>query len=211
MTAPWLRSLDDESPAVQTGEPASPGFLDEWEPDPVNEGPQDMRRRVLADAEAEAVRLREEAREQGYADGRAQATREAAAELELLKQLYAASEAALAEREIAYAHLAADFAVEVARRLTTEAVTIDEKLIERVIGDVLAQARAGEQMTLTISPEDEETVRSYLGTPEDNLRIVSDPSVERGSCLLETSQGEIQASTQLALDRLYEAVERAKE
>ncbi|MCX7623312.1 MAG: FliH/SctL family protein [Thermomicrobium sp.] len=180
-------------------------------------------REIVAAAEREAAALRaaveteiEELQRQlweaALTEARAQLEQEFAAEQRaLLARLRGLVERAVVqEQEIrqAYAHLVVELAVLVAETILRREIARDERTLGRLAEAALAHAPSAPVTHVIVHPEDAELARIWLaeawnGRPP--VEVVGDPHVDRGSCVLGTPVGFVDArlSTQL------EAIRRA--
>ena len=93
-------------------------------------------------------------------------------------------------------------AVAIARRVVHRELTIDPQAITGLVKAALEQLSAGERMHVRVHPEDEAAVRSCLAAAgrAASVEVTGDAALERGSAILETERGNLDASaeTQLA-------------
>ena len=163
------------------------------------------RARSEADAlRADATAVREAARREGFETGRAEGVAEAAVAL-------AAAEAEAARLVAAAGPTAIALAAKMAERIVGRAVTLAPELMAEIAAGALASCRPGAgTVRVRIHPDDLPAVegrRAALeaGAPAAALELISDKAVGRHGCVIETSQGRVDArlETQLA------ALERA--
>lgn len=171
--------------------------------------------------EAELSRLREEAQqagasaghaegysagqEQGYAAGQAVAAQEAAA----LRKLSLALPEALrqADHEVADALLA--LALDIARQLVGQALTVEPELILVTVRELLQTEPAlSGTPRLLLHPDDMALVQQYLN---DDLQTAgwllrADPSLTRGDCRVHASSGELDATLATRWQRVTAAL-----
>lgn len=180
-------------------------------------------REIVAAAEAEAAALRAAVQgeieelerrlwEAALAEARAHVERELVSEqralLARLRELVERAVVQEAEIRQAYAHLLVELAVLVAETILRREVVRDERLLGRLAEAALAQAPSAPVTHLIVHPEDVERARSWLAEAWNDrppVEVVADPHVDRGSCVLGTPVGFVDArlSTQL------EAIRRA--
>ena len=167
----------------------------------------------LADADAEADRIRSDAYAAGRAAGEADARAEIDAQLTLARAAVDAAREWQAAAEERFAHDATDLALAVAEKLVDAAIAADRQLIGGVIRRALRRARNRERLTLVVAPCDVEAARalvpelaSALGAAE--ISVVDDRRVARGGCLLETPAGEVDGTIVAQLERAREAIRR---
>jgi flagellar biosynthesis/type III secretory pathway protein FliH len=151
-------------------------------------------REILADVEAQAREMKAKAREEGRAEGAASL---AAAWVKLRTE-----EAARDERDL-------DRTTEIARvmaeRLVGEALELDPARVRSIARQVLAGARHSRRVVFAAHPADAETLRAdlaLLGLEGAAIEIHVDMARARGSLLIETDLGTLDADLTIQLDRL---------
>ena len=151
-------------------------------------------RAVVEDAERAAAAIREKACSEGRAEGSAELL---AAWIKLR-----AEEASRDEKDL-------DRLVQLARvlaeRLLGEALAIDPAKIVAMARQTLAAASQARRIVLSAHPEDAAALRkdaAVLGLEEAAIEIHADGARTRGSLLLETDLGILDADLTIQLDRL---------
>jgi flagellar assembly protein FliH len=172
---------------------------------------------IVARAEAEADRIRNEARQEGYAEGMVagradlrataepivDALSQAIDELRAL-QLKAAD---LIERE------AVVLAMEVAEKVVAGAIEVDPERVLDVIRGALRALVERERVVIHVNPEDLAIVREGLDELAGSLggmehvEVQEERRVQRGGAVVRTSVGEVDAKIRTKLDRAKAAVE----
>jgi len=93
-------------------------------------------------------------------------------------------------------------AVAIARRVVRRELTIDPQAITGLVKAALDQLSAGERIRVRVHPADEAGVRGFLVSAgrAASVEVAGDEALERGSAILETERGNLDASaeTQLA-------------
>jgi flagellar assembly protein FliH len=185
-----LASFDDE-PTV-----FAPAPLPEPPPAPVQS---------IADFDAEIEALRNEAWQQGYADGMAagrdaglsEGRAQAAEELTRLQQISGAfgSEVAHANETIAEDLLT--LALDVAKAMLKTALQVNPELVLPIVGEAVRYLPSLQQPALLfLHPADAQLVKDHM---EDELtkagwRVAEDTHLEPGGCRIETASNQIDAS-----------------
>jgi flagellar assembly protein FliH len=162
-------------------------------------------RNLISKAHEEATAIRENAQEQGFQEGLAQAQAEIDALRESIAQLMNGREEAL----LSVAKDIGALAVEVAARIIKTEVSCDETLVMGLVRDTIQKAgRNSKSILLKLNPDDTATVKRIIKEePIPNLNaeliIMDDPTVDQGSCIIETNSGLVDASfsTQLGILR----------
>jgi flagellar biosynthesis/type III secretory pathway protein FliH len=175
---------------------------------------------VVAAARAEADAIREQARAEGLAIGRAEGA--AAAVEEARVHLHPAAQALRAAAD-AVAVLEADTAERTERRAVELAIELASKIVagtievqpERVLDAVRGALRClveRERIQVLVNPEDLALVReamddlaAELGGIE-HVEVQEERRIARGGALVRTTDAEIDASLQSKLDRAREVV-----
>jgi len=160
----------------------------------------------------EAEALRDEARRNGYADGRD------AAAAELTETLASAAREAAAARlqaEPAALRLCGRLAAKMAEKIVGHAVEVEPEALTAIAAQALAasRARAG-LIKLRVNPDDRAALerdharRALLARFEGGveLEIVADPAVGRGGCVVETATVRLDARLETQIAALERAV-----
>jgi len=149
------------------------------------------------DVEAELNALREAARAEGYAAGLAAGLAESQQINGRMKQLIESFEQALDNLDFHLAEMVLELALDVARQVVTGELAARPQHILDVVNLALKQmAETSREARLLLNPEDAVLVRPHLDQALDKnrLRIVEDVRIVRGGCLIETSQGDLDAT-----------------
>ena len=160
---------------------------------------------LISKAFEEANAIRENAQAQGFEEGLTQAQMAITELRGSIAQLLNGREEAL----LSLADEIGALAVEVAARIIKMEVSCDETLVLSMVKDTIQKAgRNSKSILIKLNPEDSPTVKKMLKEdPIPNLQaeviVMDDPSVDTGSCILETNSGLIDASfsTQLGILR----------
>jgi flagellar assembly protein FliH len=168
---------------------------------------------VVAQAHAEADRIRAMAHQQGLIAGRAEALTavQPAAEAfaEAAREL-SATTADLAERcELA----AVDLALRIAEQALGAAVKVEPERIVDVVRGALRRLVERERVLLMVNPEDLELVRDNIERLVQELggiescEVQAERRVARGGAILRTEEGEVDATLETKLVRAREVLE----
>jgi len=147
--------------------------------------------------EAELARLREAARAEGYAEGVAAGRLEAEQTCGRMKQLAESFGNTLDNLDFRLADMVLALALDVARQVVAGELTVRPERILDVVNLALKQmAETSREARLLLNPEDAALVRPHLEQVLDKnrLRIMEDIRIVRGGCLIETSQGDLDAT-----------------
>lgn len=163
-------------------------------------------RRLVAAAEAEADRIRSEARaaghEEGFAAGRADALSEMAPAVQAVSEVLAAVRALEAEHAERVEGQAAELAVRIAEKVVAGAVEVKPDRLLDVVRGALRTMVERERITVLVHPADVELLRE--GLPD--LEVHEERRVARGGAIVRTAYGEIDATLDTKLERAREAV-----
>lgn len=150
-----------------------------------------------ADVEAELARLRETARAEGYAAGQAAGRQEGEQACKRMQQLAESFSSALDNLDFRLADMVLELALDVARQVVSvELETHPERILDVVHMALKQMAESSREARLLLNPEDAALVRPHLDQVLDKnrLRIVEDARIVRGGCLIETPQGDLDAT-----------------
>ncbi len=151
----------------------------------------------VADIEAELNALREAARAEGYAEGLTRGLAETEQANKRMKQLIESFGYTLDNLDFHLAEMVLDLALDVARQVVTGELSARPEHILDVVNLALKQmAESSREARLLLNPEDAVLVRPHLDQVLDKnrLRIVEDVRIVRGGCMIETSQGDLDAT-----------------
>lgn len=143
--------------------------------------------------------LFEEARQQGYAAGVQQAQASLEQEARRLRQVTESFGSALDSLDFRLADQVLNLALDVAKQVIAGELTARPERILEVVNLALRQmADSARDARLLLNPEDARIVRPILNDLLDRtrLRMVEDARIVRGGCLIETMQGDLDATLQ---------------
>lgn len=153
-------------------------------------------------AEVEKRRLEEafeSARKQGYEAGLALAREEAQSQARRFRALAESYGAALDSLDFRLSDQVLNLALDVARQMVAGELAARPERILDVVNLALRQmVETMREARLLLNPEDAAIVRPLLNEALDKsrLRIVEDIRIVRGGCLIETPQGDLDATLQ---------------
>ena len=155
------------------------------------------------DREAEArqrIQLAyEDARRQCYEAGLEQGRSESGQETRRLRQLAESLDGALDSLDFRLADEVLNLALDVARQVIAgELGARPERILDVVRLALRQMAETTREAYLLLNPEDAQLVRPILNEllDKNRLRIVEDARIVRGGCLIETPQGDLDATLQ---------------
>jgi flagellar assembly protein FliH len=175
-------------------------------------------RQLVAAAEAEADRVRDEARAAGHAEGFAAGRAEALAEMTPSVAVAASAldavralEADASER---VERAAVELALQVAERVVAGTVTVaPERLLDVVRGAVRTIIER-ERVTLLVHPDDLDLMRGAVADVAgalggiEHFEVQEERRVGRGGAILRTALGEVDARIETKLGRVRAVVEQ---
>ncbi|MHB1092628.1 flagellar assembly protein FliH [Thiobacillus sp.] len=149
------------------------------------------------DPEAEMATLREAARAEGYAEGMATGRAEGERACGRMKQLAESFSSTLDNLDFRLADMVLELALDVARQVVSGELAVRPERILDVVNMALKQmAETSREARLLLNPDDAALVRPHLDQVLDKnrLRIVEDVRIVRGGCMIETAQGDLDAT-----------------
>lgn len=182
--------------------------------------PSELAKREQAQAEENArtvsqilKQVRQEAYEEGfkhgYGDGRAEALSHTAAEREALLNLANSFQQALSMQDIGVAESVMTLALDLAKAMIKTKLQADPAAVIPVVLDAMHYLPQVKQPArLIVHPEDARILRSNIGDQlkEQGWQLIEDPQIERGGCLVETAENQIDASNEMRWKRLVQGL-----
>lgn len=147
--------------------------------------------------DAELARRREAAYAEGYAAGLSAAREEGERSCAQMRQIAESFSATLDNLDFRLADMVLDLALDVARQIVAGELAARPERILDVVNLALRQmAETNREARLLLNPEDAALIRPHLDQVLDRnrLRIVEDTRIARGGCLIETAQGDLDAT-----------------
>jgi flagellar assembly protein FliH len=170
---------------------------------------------VLAEARAEADMLREAARAEGFAAGRADAVAALEPALAALTQAVADVHAQQAEAASQLERRAVELGLALAKKILAGALQVEpERVLEAVTG-ALRGIVERERVTVLVNPDDLEIVREAMDNLKASLggiehcEVQAERRVGRGGCIVRTPVGDVDARVETKLERAGEVVAAA--
>lgn len=146
----------------------------------------------------------------GYQEGRAKAEAEAVR----LAQIISVLDGDLQRFDENLSQSLLSLALDIARQMLREALRVKPELVLPVIREAVnALPQANQHLHLKLHPDDAALVRSLM---EDELshfhwKVIEDSRLERGGCLVETANSEINATMESRWKRVLAALGREGE
>jgi flagellar assembly protein FliH len=187
-------STDDETPLKQVTPNQATAF-EQWEV--VELAASAGEATPAMKAEAELARLRDAARAEGYAEGLVAGRVEGEQACGRMKQLVESFGTTLDNFDFRLADMVLELSLDVARQVVAGELAVRPERILDVVNLALKQmAETSREARLLLNPDDAALVRPHLDQVLDKnrLRIVEDVRIVRGGCLIETAQGDLDAT-----------------
>ena len=158
--------------------------------------------RMLEEARLKVSDIERDAFEKGFAEGQKAGSELGEKTAEGLIKQYSASLDALnrlrtdlfatSEREVIRLSL------EIARKIIKREVAIDEELIHALVKVALDRVADQALITVRVNPKDHQAMERHRtagpsGTLSESVKLVEDPLISRGGCIIETESGTIDA------------------
>jgi flagellar assembly protein FliH len=185
--------------------------------EPSDPPPRDAAARLLAQAAAEAERIRELARAEGHDEGRAAGREQGAAEVgaagDALAEAVAGVQALRVQTVEAVEADAIDLALSLAGKILAGALQARPELVVEVVQGALRRISDRRRIAVIVNPADLDVVRSAVGdiaaqgSGVESCEVQSDERVSVGSAIVRTVEGEVDASVQTQLERAREVVD----
>ena len=184
--------------------------------EPSEPPPRDAAARLLAQATAEANQIREQARSDGFAEGRTaghqQGRAEVASAADALDEALKATHALSDEVADAVERDAIDFALALAGKVLLATLQIRPELVVEVVQGALRRVSGQRTIAIFVNPADLETVRGALGDMQAQSMAIEqwdlqpDQRVQAGGAIVRTAEGEVDAQVQTQLERAAHVV-----
>jgi flagellar biosynthesis/type III secretory pathway protein FliH len=158
--------------------------------------------REIIDAHADAERIREAARADAARDAREEEVARLAAQFLALRH----ADEQRAERDL---DRAVELAKILAERLVGEGLKLEPERIAGLAANALAETRGARNVQIAANPEDVAPLREALAAVGHGATVNADASLARGSLVVHTDLGTIDAQLRPQLDRLAKALREA--
>ncbi|SDK12747.1 flagellar assembly protein FliH [Methylophilus rhizosphaerae] len=186
--------------------------------DEVSDTERVRREKAQAEENARTVshilkQVRQEAYEEGfktgYQDGLVQGQTRIEAESAQLLQLSASFQQALSMQDVAVAESILTLALELSKAMLKSKLQADSEAIIPVVLDAMQYLPHIKQPArVIVHHEDAKVLRANIGEQlkEQGWQLVEDSQVERGGCLVETADNQIDASNEIRWKRLVQGL-----
>jgi flagellar biosynthesis/type III secretory pathway protein FliH len=162
---------------------------------------------------SEAPKLEETAYARGYDTGRTEAMDEANRTIKRAAGLLVSTAEALDAARLTMIRELEDsvylLSLAVARHLIEREVQADPTVVQGLVQRALEAFPVGSRVEIHLNPEDLAALHSQFGLPSHDgraadLQWISDPTIERGGCTLETPHRIVDGRVDMALRDLYQ-------
>jgi flagellar biosynthesis/type III secretory pathway protein FliH len=109
---------------------------------------------------------------------------------------------------------AVDLALQLARKILAATIEVDRETVLKVVNGALRRTTAREQLVIEVHPDDFELVRDAaddLATRVGGIHrldVIAERRVDRGGCVVRTTEGEIDAGIGEQLERAAEVFQK---
>jgi flagellar assembly protein FliH len=159
--------------------------------------------------------VRQEAYEEGfktgYVDGMGRAEKQLDAERTQLLQMSANFQQALAMQDVNIAESVLSLALDLAKAMMKTKLQADPQAVIPVVLDAMHYLPQVKQPArIIVNHEDAKVLRSHIGEElrEQGWQLVEDAQIERGGCLVETAENQIDATNEMRWKRLVQGLSR---
>jgi flagellar biosynthesis/type III secretory pathway protein FliH len=170
---------------------------------------------TLAQARADADRLRESARAEGYAAGRAEAMAALEPALAALGEAVAGVHAQHLEASGRLERSAVELGLSIAGKALAGALAVEPERVLEAVRGALRGLVERQRITVLVNPEDlalvgaaMDDIRASLGGI-DHCVVEAERRVARGGCVVRTQDGDVDAGVDTKLQRAREVIEQS--
>ncbi len=158
----------------------------------------------------ELERISSEAQREGYTAGYEEGAARGRMEAAELHQLIQGLDTALASFDEEVAEDLRNLAIEIARQVVRDTLATRPETVLAVVREAL-RSLPQQGALLRVNPEDAQLMRRYLEEHFEGLahRVVEDPDVARGGCLIESAGGQVDARVETRWRRVVESLSKS--
>jgi len=132
-------------------------------------------------------------------------------ERQQLSQMAASFQQALAMQDVSVAESVLSLALDLAKAMMKTKLQVDPQAVIPVVLDAMHYLPQVKQPArLIVHHEDAKVLRAHIGEQlkEQGWQLVEDSQIERGGCLVETAENQIDASNEMRWKRLVQGLSR---
>lgn len=153
---------------------------------------------LISDAEKNFERAREQGYEEGFQEGLSQATKQS---IRLIEESTAVADTLAQE--------AAQLAVAISGSVINEELKLDPGIVKSIAITAIQESVIGDAVTIVVNPEDQAVLKDSIMQLRQiaggaGVTVETDESFSRGSCLVRTDFGEIDARIESLLESVRE-------
>lgn len=170
---------------------------------------------IIMQAKQEAVRLKQEAVQQGISEGQRQVKADTAQLMKQFADVLAAVQTQRSNLQQKYEKDITTLVKVMVEHLTNHEVTISDRVIQTCLKQAMEFIVSHSDVRVRLNPQDYQRIKTAgLEDPaflegKSQVHLVEDPTISMGGCFLESSFGEIDASLENRRDLLYMAFDEA--
>lgn len=155
--------------------------------------------------------IQKQAHQEGYATGYHDGKATAQSDAERIGQILRGLQEAMLQLDQQVAQDVGDLAIEIARKMLSQALKIKPELILPIVREAMNSLPvSGHHPHLLLNPEDAVLVRSYLEVElsRSGYKVIDDIRIQRGGCRIENSNTEIDATMEARWKMIVAAIGR---
>lgn len=162
---------------------------------------------IIQKAHSEATSVREQSRQEGLTDGKAEMKPVLQTAQSMLEQIYTWRTEMLGQSESTVLTMIKDMA----KILFSEGIELDDNILQQTFSRVLMNARTLGNLRVYVNPDDAKLLdpawREYqLLVSGQKIQIFPTPAIKRGGCYIEGQRGSIDAQIETQLKSLFESI-----
>ncbi|OGS81081.1 MAG: hypothetical protein A2061_01420 [Gallionellales bacterium GWA2_59_43] len=182
-----------------------------------SKGRQGTREEVELATVAELEQIRQQAYDEGYAQGHevgyAAGAQQMHMEIGQVQALMQQLDSALNQVDTQLAQSLLDLSLEIARKMVGTTLQVNPEVILTVVNEAIGSLpHFNQHAHLVLHPEDVELVRKHLGDQLSHTgwKLLSDARIERGGCRVETAHTKVDATVDARWKRIVESIGQDK-
>ena len=181
---------------------------------------EEKARQIVEEGESQRNAIIDESREKGYEEGMAKALEEGKTQIQRIvgRLEKVLGEAIYKRREIVESseRQLIDMVMTIARKVVKTVSERDKRLVLRTVIDALRWVKGVGKITIRVNIDDLEIASRYRDEFHRSLdhiegvRVLEDPSVDKGGCIIETDFGTVDARIASQLEEIENAVRKVE-
>ncbi len=161
----------------------------------------------------ELKNIRQQAHDEGGAQGYASGIQQARSEVEQIHALLQNLQVALNRMDEQVAQSLLDLSLEIAHKMVGEALQVKPEVILKIVSDAISSLpHFNQNAQLILHPDDAELVRKHMGDQLSHTgwKIFTDTQIKRGGCRVETAHSHVDATTEARWKCVVESIGQDK-